>query len=190
MKILNTIINRFAEKYDYPNLYELMTEFILLRNVIYEKTLKAFDVATETDTLIKEDVITTWSEDQVAMALTDKTVGAMAKLIDETCCKLDSWGDDADETYNNAYYEIAGAIMCYDTICFSEAFDGANKVIFDVNTEFAKIVLRGTVTCCAMIYVSEDICERDDIAVLKYIRENFDAVMARYAEIEEEESNK
>ena len=190
MKILSTIINCFSEKYDYPNLHELMTEFILLRNVIYEKTLKAFDVATETDTLIKEDVRTTWSEDQVAMALTDKTVGAMAKLIDETCCKLDSWGDDADETYNNAYYEIAGAIMCYDTICFSEAFDGANKVIFDVNTEFTKIVLRGTVTCCAMIYISEDINEHNDIAVLKYIRENFDAVMARYAEIEKEESNK
>ena len=80
--------------------------------------------------------------------------------------------------------------MSYDTVCFSEAFDGANKVIFDVNSEFTKIVLRGTVTCCAMIYVSEDICERDDIAVLKYIRENFDAVMTRYAEIEEEESNK
>ena len=92
MKILSTIISCFAEKYDYPNLYELMTEFILLRNVIYEKTLKAFDVATETDTLIKEDVRTTWSEDQVAMALTDKTVGAMAKLIDETCCKLDFMG--------------------------------------------------------------------------------------------------
>ena len=190
MKILNTIINRFAEKYDYPNLYELMTEFILLRNVIYEKTLKAFGVATETNTLIKEDVKTTWSEDRVAMALADRTVGAMAKLVDETCCKLDSWGDDADETYNNAYHEIAEEIMSYDTVCFSEAFDGANKVIFDVNAEFTKIVLRGTVTCCAMIYVSEDICEHNDIVVLKYIRENFDAVMARYAEIEEEESNK
>ena len=104
--------------------------------------------------------------------------------------KLDAWDDEADETDTNTYYEIAWSSICHNTTCFSEAFDGANKVIFDVNTEFAKIVLRGTVTCCAMIYISEDINEHNDIAVLKYIRENFDAVMARYAEIEKEESNK
>ena len=186
MKIISTIVNGFTEKYGYPNLFDVMTEFIKLRNLLYER--RSFGLILEPDTVIKTGVKTTWSEDQVTMALTAKTIGEMAQVVDDNAYELEINEEDPIEIYNTAFIELVKSISEYDALCFGNQM---GDIITSANNEFYKIVYQGDKVYHVMLYIAEElnIDSYDDIKILQYIRNNFDEVMAGYAKYESNSNN-
>lgn len=187
MKIINRIVNGFTQKYEYPNLFKVMTEFIELRNMLYEKKASELGLTLEPDTVVKVDIKKTWTEDQVVMALTAKTIGEMVQVIDDNAYELEINEEDAIRIYDNAFIELAKGISNYDAFCFGKQAD----LVTAVNDAFKKIVYKGDKACHVMIYVAEelDMDSYDDIKILQHIRHHFDEVMANYTKYESEVSS-